>query len=184
MQAIKIVSRTAMAAAPRARSKSSPLPPVAATAAQWLLAAGASAGAVYSCAEMDKGKSVEEGVKKMAAIATNPSAERLEELRPKGVGYVRIDEKVLSERSDFVSGHALHEALKGNSMVDTFEIYVNPTTSDLHVVAHFGSGVNGHPAIVHGGILALTFDESFGWLLHFGLKTSQAFTANLNVNYR
>ena len=150
-----------------------------------LIGLAASAGVIYSSVEMEQ--SIEAGEGKPEGVGeggTGSVLDRFVALRPKDQGFVRIDETVLREKSEFVVGHALHEALKGDSLVETFEIYLNPKTSELHTVAHFGVGLNGHPSVVHGGILALAFDESFGWLLHFGLKTPQAFTANLNVNYR
>ena len=36
--------------------------------------------------------------------------------------------------------------------------------------------------IVHGGAIAVAFDESMGWLAH--LVSRQCFTAYLKVNYR
>lgn len=109
---------------------------------------------------------------------------KYDELRPTDKDFVRIDKEFLANASAFVKNHALHTTLRGESLVETFEVYVNPKTSEVHVVVHFGVGLNGHPTVVHGGILGLAFDESFGWLLHAGLKTTQAFTANLNINYR
>jgi hypothetical protein len=162
--------------------------------APWALAAGAAAavaaGAVCSCVEADRSNSVEGGQKHAAPSAApaadvpSGSVDKLDALRPKDKDFIRIDEKVLEQMSDFASGHALHEALKGDSLVETFELYVNPKTQRAHAVLHFGAKLNGHPTVVHGGILALAFDETFGWLLHFGLKSTQAFTANLSVNYR
>ncbi len=43
--------------------------------------------------------------------------------------------------------------------------------------------MNGHPTFVHGGIISLVIDNTFGWLF-FGLDLPLAVTANLNVNYR
>lgn len=46
-----------------------------------------------------------------------------------------------------------------------------------------GDQLDGHAGVVHGGILALLFDDAMG--MAFGaLGVEKAFTANLNVNYR
>ena len=134
--------------------------------------------------EADKAQTPREPARAAAAPVAPKAVDPFEPLRPKDKDFIRIDQKVLAEANEFVSNHALHANLRGESLVEAFEVYVNPKTSEAHVVAHFGSGLNGHPSVVHGGILALAFDETFGWLLHFGLKTGQAFTANLSVNYR
>lgn len=147
------------------------------------IAAGAAASTVaMSSAEMEKCDAIDKIV--VSTVADLTVHDKFEPLRPKNKNFVRIDEAILAQASEFVTNHALHANLRGDSLVETFEVYLNPTTSEIHVVAHFGCGLNGHPSVVHGGILALAFDETFGWLLHFGLKTNQAFTANLNVNYR
>lgn len=143
------------------------------------LAIGASA-VPLSCTGLDSDRNVVTVEK----AEGKPPVDMLDALRPTDKDFVRIDEKVLAEASEFVANHALHTSLRGDSLVETFEVYVNPKTSEIHVVAHFGCGLNGHPTVVHGGILALAFDESFGWLLHAGLNTAPAFTANLTVNYR
>ena len=47
----------------------------------------------------------------------------------------------------------------------------------------FGGSVNGYLGVVHGGITAAVFDNSFGWLL-MACNLPVSFTANINVNYR
>ena len=47
----------------------------------------------------------------------------------------------------------------------------------------FGSRVNGHEGIVHGGILALLLDDLMGYAF-YAMGIRMAFTANLNVDYR
>lgn len=111
--------------------------------------------------------------------------DKIAALRPKDKRFQRIDEKVLQDiLPEFAKNHALHDSLRGDSLIETFEVYHNPETSEIHCVVHFGNSLNGHRGVVHGGIIALSFDESFGWLFAFGLKTPMAFTANLNVNFR
>lgn len=46
----------------------------------------------------------------------------------------------------------------------------------------FLKSVDGIAQIVHGGAIAVAFDESLGWLAHIVAK--QCFTAYLHVNYR
>lgn len=53
-----------------------------------------------------------------------------------------------------------------------------------------GKKLNGHPQIIHGGIIALLFDEFMGWARvivtpdNDGGSSSIYVTANLNVDYR
>jgi len=58
-----------------------------------------------------------------------------------------------------------------------------------------GTNLNGHDGIVHGGIISLLFDETFGWGTYYHLAQSLhknytdtdlpvAVTANLSVNFR
>ena len=55
-----------------------------------------------------------------------------------------------------------------------------------HIVTarvHFGDSLDGHPGIVHGGILALALDDIFGFSFH-AIGVPMAFTANLSLDYR
>jgi acyl-coenzyme A thioesterase PaaI-like protein len=48
---------------------------------------------------------------------------------------------------------------------------------------HLGNNLDGHEGVVHGGILAMLFDDSMG--MAFGaMGIKMAYTANLNVDYR
>jgi acyl-coenzyme A thioesterase PaaI-like protein len=48
---------------------------------------------------------------------------------------------------------------------------------------HLGNNLDGHEGVVHGGILAMLFDDSMG--MAFGVMgINMAYTANLNVDYR
>jgi acyl-coenzyme A thioesterase PaaI-like protein len=99
-------------------------------------------------------------------------------------GYQRIDNmlaKILSDEE--ISKHALHGTLCGNSLIEVYEIYFNKQKGELLCLVHFGTELNGHPQVVHGGITATVFDNSFGWL-YAALKLPIAFTAALTVNYR
>mmetsp|Transcript_30670 Transcript_30670/g.59962 ORF Transcript_30670/g.59962 Transcript_30670/m.59962 type:complete len:242 (-) Transcript_30670:294-1019(-) len=50
-------------------------------------------------------------------------------------------------------------------------------------VWHFGKEGVGHPQTVHGGCIAMAFDESFGHAF-LSLRRGMGFTAFLNINYR
>lgn len=108
----------------------------------------------------------------------------IRKLRPDLSSYTRIDEALLEpEYRSFVENHALHDTLNGDNKVEEYEIYKKNDLSEIVCVIKFGSALNGHPGIVHGGITALLFDNTFGWLFTI-LKVPMAFTANLNINYR
>lgn len=98
-------------------------------------------------------------------------------------GYVRIDGKLKMVHPDVLSNNAFHGSLNGESLIEEYEVYFNPTNKDIVCLVRFGKSLNGHSGVVHGGITALTFDNSFGWLF-LANETAPAFTANLNINYR
>ena len=64
-----------------------------------------------------------------------------------------------------------------------YEIYKSRTSNELFCLIKFGGSVNGYLGVVHGGITAAVFDNSFGWLL-MACNLPVSFTANINVNYR
>jgi acyl-coenzyme A thioesterase PaaI-like protein len=104
-------------------------------------------------------------------------------LRPSITEYFRIDEELLANNPHFVEGNAFHDTLRGNREVLLYEVYQKREGNELACVIMIGDKLNGHPGIVHGGILSTAFDNSFGWLfLTMGIPP--AFTANLNVNFR
>lgn len=99
-------------------------------------------------------------------------------------GYKRVDDLMLQLLSkDHLAKNAVHGTLCGNSLIEVYEIYFNKSKGDLLCLVHFGTELNGHPGVVHGGITATVFDNSFGWLF-LASKLPVAFTASLNVNYR
>ncbi|KAJ3266981.1 hypothetical protein HDU77_008326 [Chytriomyces hyalinus] len=52
-------------------------------------------------------------------------------------------------------------------------------------IARFGQDVAGHPNVVHGGLQAAFFDDSFGTMFAVAAKGDfTGVTANLNINYR
>jgi acyl-coenzyme A thioesterase PaaI-like protein len=55
----------------------------------------------------------------------------------------------------------------------------------VEAVVQFGRGVDGHPGVVHGGILALVVDDVLGFAYSVAdPSVDVAVTANLNMNYR
>lgn len=109
----------------------------------------------------------------------------LEGLRPKAGEYDRIDKIKLSlkENQEWLNDHAIHGTLNKESGIEVYEIYKSNNSDELLCIIKFGSALNGYPGVVHGGITALMFDNSFGWLL-LASEASPAVTANLNINYR
>ena len=94
---------------------------------------------------------------------------------------MRIDRGVFADR------HAIFGVLMGKDMIEKYDVYKRPVESSAAnvVVAHvkLGGNVDGHPGMVHGGILALILDDFLG----FGFKAlgvEMAVTANLNVDFR
>jgi acyl-coenzyme A thioesterase PaaI-like protein len=131
----------------------------------------------------------------------------LVEYRPNPVLYERIDDRIFrsdpsnlydpSKPDSPLHSHVLYSSLLGESRVECYEIYKPislssspsvsfPTVTDEHeiyCIIGFGDRINGWPNIVHGGITALLFDNTFGWLLA-ACNLPKAVTASLTVNYR
>lgn len=105
------------------------------------------------------------------------------EKRFQGGQFERIDSALMTTHKHFFKNNAMHDTLNGESLVEAYEVYLDKTTGEICCVIRVGNRLNGHNGVVHGGITALAFDNTFGWLL-YSLKTEPAFTANLNVNYR
>ncbi|KAG7351171.1 acyl-CoA thioesterase [Nitzschia inconspicua] len=99
-----------------------------------------------------------------------------------------------------LEGHAIFGTLHGETMIEQYQIWKrkqNSTTTatsddnddESNVVdvvigqVTFGSHLNGHPSLVHGGILSLIFDDICGFAYE-AVGVRHAVTANLNVDYR
>ncbi|KAG7354259.1 acyl-CoA thioesterase [Nitzschia inconspicua] len=101
-----------------------------------------------------------------------------------------------------LEGHAIFGTLHGETMIEQYQIWkrkqnssTSATSSDdddddesnvVDVViglVTFGSHLNGHPTLVHGGILSLIFDDICGFAYE-AVGVRHAVTANLNVDYR
>lgn len=117
--------------------------------------------------------------------------------------WVRADSILAKQqRTDNVGGILTTLGEKTNA-IKLYRIYGKPDGSEVAAVVQFGSGVNGHIGIVHGGVTALLFDNTLGWanalstlaaadeldaVMSGGAIPSSirrfGFTANLSVNYR
>ena len=93
--------------------------------------------------------------------------------------------------------HAIHGALAGEKMIGAYDVYrpknraaprADGTEENLLVLTarvDFGTHVNGHGGVVHGGIQGMMFDDIMGWGCDELLPAGKIpVTANLNVNYR
>jgi acyl-coenzyme A thioesterase PaaI-like protein len=87
-----------------------------------------------------------------------------------------------------VPGHALFGVLIGKDLIESYEVYKRPqedTESEnvLVVLVKFGTRLDGHSGVVHGGILSLIFDDALGFGYE-ALGVHMAVTANLKVDFR
>lgn len=105
----------------------------------------------------------------------------LEEIRT----YKRM---VLPERASEYAGHAIFGLLLGEDMIESYEVFKSPKNDTenenvLIALVKFGGSVDGHPGVVHGGILSLIFDDALGFGYE-AIEVSHAVTANLNIDFR
>jgi hypothetical protein len=106
----------------------------------------------------------------------------LTQYRPHGK-YQRIDSILETAHPEWITNNAFHGTLQGENLIEKYEVYANLEEGDIICLIKYGRSLNGHTGIVHGGITAITFDNSFGWLF-LANNTLFAFTANLSINYR
>ena len=106
----------------------------------------------------------------------------------------RIDDILMNSKEfkHFVKKNVFHETLYGDGMLESCETFIpkvpakddsNNDIPEIITVIKYGDALNGHPGVVHGGILAMCFDNCFGWVF-FANRLMPGFTANLNVNFR
>jgi acyl-coenzyme A thioesterase PaaI-like protein len=94
----------------------------------------------------------------------------------------------------WIPSHAIYGALMGPTLIESYQIFRNNaldapkgnTVRENVVVASVlsGSHVNGHPGVVHGGILALLIDDVLGAGYEALGDVPMAYTANLSIDYR
>jgi adenylylsulfate kinase len=72
-------------------------------------------------------------------------------------------------------------------MIERYDIWKRKSADESKNVVigyvRFGENLDGHPAVVHGGILSLIFDDICGFAYE-ALGVHHAVTANLNIDYR
>lgn len=78
--------------------------------------------------------------------------------------------------------HLIHAGLAGEEKVHAYKLGVSADKNKLRATAKLGSKICGHPAIIHGGALAVLLDDSLGTL--FLASGRNGYTAALNINYR
>ena len=98
-------------------------------------------------------------------------------------GNVRCDEEITKSSPDYFLGNAVHDTLRGQGFIEEYRVYRKDDDDEITCILKFGNKLNGHPGIVHGGIISTVIDNTFGWLFTT-LKYPASFTANLNVNFR
>jgi acyl-coenzyme A thioesterase PaaI-like protein len=86
------------------------------------------------------------------------------------------------------AGHAIFGLLLGEDMIESYEVFKSPKNDTenenvLIALVKFGGSVDGHPGVVHGGILSLIFDDALGFGYE-AIEVSHAVTANLNIDFR
>jgi acyl-coenzyme A thioesterase PaaI-like protein len=79
--------------------------------------------------------------------------------------------------------HLLHGALAGEHMLERYELSLSSDRQQLRGAVCLGKRACGHPAFLHGGVIAAVLDDCMG-VLFLSSGNGTGFTANLNVNYR
>ena len=77
----------------------------------------------------------------------------------------------------------MHDTLNGQGLIEDYRVYRKDGHDEVACIVKFGDKLNGHPGIVHGGIISMAIDNTFGWLFT-ALEYPPSFTANLNINFR
>ena len=83
--------------------------------------------------------------------------------------------------------HFIHSR-RGSGGFEEFRVFVPEEGGSLAALVTFGSKLEGHAGVVHGGATATACDELFGWATQLCLppaaRGAAYFTANLSVDYR
>lgn len=116
-------------------------------------------------------------------VDQSPALEEMKANLIKSDEYFRIDQEIFLKYPQYIDGNAFHDTLRGVREIKKYEVYQKRGCHEVACVINIGDKLNGHPGIVHGGIISTTFDNSYGWLF-FALEIPPAFTVNLNVNFR
>lgn len=83
-----------------------------------------------------------------------------------------------------VSTHIIYGTLlEQNNLIERYDVYRSSSSDNaVRGVVKLGGNLDGHPGVVHGGILALLVDDVLGFGF-YAMGISMAMTANLNMNY-
>ncbi|KAL6770898.1 hypothetical protein ACKKBF_B33150 [Auxenochlorella protothecoides x Auxenochlorella symbiontica] len=107
-----------------------------------------------------------------------------------GTLRVLTAEALLAQDHPFLEDDHMFSAFVSKGIVEDLTGYYNPEQRRWHSVVALGREVCGFPRVVHGGLTAAMFDESFGGLL-FSLKQAKAldfwgpaYTVALEVQYK
>lgn len=116
-----------------------------------------------------------------SVVQYEESVSRLPELE----SYIRMP---LPTRATEYKGHAIFGLLHGENMIESYEVFKRSTddtenSNVLVALVKFGDRLDGHPGVVHGGILSLVLDDALGFGYE-AIGVEKAVTANLNINYR
>jgi len=88
----------------------------------------------------------------------------------------------------FKANHAIYENVVHPNGVIRYNVYRSPADQEGKEICladlKFGTKVNGHHGIVHGGITSLLYDDVFGFAYFMASGGLFGYTANLSVNYR
>eukprot|EP01135_Chromosphaera_perkinsii_P004322 Nk52_evm14s277 gene=Nk52_evmTU14s277 len=79
------------------------------------------------------------------------------------------------------SGSLMHSTLNTGESVRRYQLYFNSQTNKLHGVFDLGTGLQGHQGVLHGGGMAVLFDEILGGLAMVSMGS--VFTAYLTTNF-
>lgn len=92
----------------------------------------------------------------------------------------------LLQQPNLLQGYEIYRRAHENATASSDSGNANETNESSPLVVakvQFGNSLDGHPGIVHGGILALMLDDVMGFGF-WALGVPMAVTANLNINYR
>lgn len=123
----------------------------------------------------------------LASSAQAPSWVSTLSNQPSVISALHID-SVSSHKGNLSADHWFSSLVKDHHLRNLSMLY-NPESQQFFSVLTLGKDICGYPSIVHGGLTAATFDETFGGLL-FALKKQRllpfwgpAFTAQLDISY-
>ena len=97
--------------------------------------------------------------------------------------YDLIDDSDVARSEITLESHILHDTLNGDGLIETYTMYRKRSDDEIRCVVKLGGQLNGYPGIVHGGVTALLFDNSFAWAI-IALRNSPGVTESLNISYK